>query len=45
MIDVNTLVAKKVVTNGDTYGVTTTMADGEISMKTSSSVNLFYLKG
>ena len=40
LIDVNTLVAKKVVTNGDTYGVTTTMADGEISMKTSASVQL-----
>jgi hypothetical protein len=40
LIDVNTLVAKKVVTNGDSFGVTTTMADGEISMKTSSSVEL-----
>lgn len=40
LIDVNTLVAKKVVTNGDSFGVITTMADGEILMKTASSVNL-----
>lgn len=40
LIDVNTLVAKKVVTNGDTHGVITYMHDGEIGMKTSSSVQL-----
>lgn len=43
LIDVNTLVAKKVVTNGDTYGVITTVADGAITMQTSSSVQLMRL--
>jgi hypothetical protein len=43
LIDVDSLVAKKVITNGDTNGVTTTMADGAIIMKNPASLQLMRL--